>query len=372
MPTKKRVAAAISGGVDSAVSAHLLKKQGYWVIGLFMRLEQGKARDEAAARKVCRKLNILFYPVNLGERFEQEVIEYFLQSYQRGVTPNPCIKCNNLIKFGELMRIASDLDAEFLASGHYARIKQNLKISNVQLSNYTLTRPKDRNKDQTYFLYTLSQNQMSRIIFPLADLTKEEVKKIAKKEDLPVLEKESSDICFLGKDARWLDHNEYLKENIHLKPGKIMTMDGKPIGRHKGLPLYTVGQRKGIEIGGIGPFYAAKADYKKNILYVVADHDDPALFEAKFMVTNTNWISGMMPKLPLVCRIMIRYRSEALSGLVRILPKSHQDLNIDGRTYLVVLDQPARAVTPGQSAVFYLEDEVVGGGVIDFYKKEKK
>lgn len=355
---KKKAVVAISGGVDSAVAAFLLKNQGYEVIGVFMRLGDFGRRSEDAARSVCKKLDIKFYPINLASKFNTGVVDYFIDSYRCGLTPNPCVMCNKLIKFGELLRVMNELGAEYLATGHYVA---QLKTHNSQ-QLIKIIRSKDLNKDQTYFLYNLKQEQLRHILFPLGAYQKEDVRKIALDNGIPVLEGESQDICFLNEDGKLIDHNSYLQKKLELAAGDIVLLKNEDgtrseiiIGQHKGLPLYTIGQRKGVEVGGIGPFYVSGMDYRKNILYVVDDAEDELLFSAEFAVSQVNWISGFKPNLPFECEVMIRYRHRQ----VRCTIVSESD-----GVYQVSLSKKERAIMPGQSAVFYDGDELLGGGVI--------
>lgn len=347
-PAKKAIV-AVSGGVDSSVSAYLLKKKGYEVIGVFMKLEGDQVESERSARAVCSHLGIRFYPVNLHDKFREEVVDYFLESYKAGITPNPCVKCNKVIKFGELIRIADELGAEYLATGHYVRIKETD-------GKFFLYRGSDPNKDQSYFLYNMNQPILERLIFPVGEQEKSEIRKIADKAGMPYLKGESQDVCFLNKDGREVEHNEYLKKYLELSPGPIKTLGNEIVGEHQGLPLYTIGQRKGIEIGGVGPFYVVRADYETNTLYVVNDGNDPALYSDKLKIKNSNWINGSEPKMPFECEVVIRYRHKPVSCLVTAGPSQDE--------YLVELKKAERAITLGQSAVFYDGDQVLGGGVI--------
>lgn len=344
----KKVVVAISGGVDSSVAAFLLKKEGYEVIGVFMRLGDNYMESESAARAVCQKLDIKFFPVNLAEKFHDEIINYFLDAYRDGLTPNPCVKCNKLIKFGELLRVADELEADYLATGHYLK---NKKVGDI----YRLYRGSDSQKDQTYFLYNLGQEQLVRILFPISEYQKDEVREIADREKLPYLVKESQDVCFLNKNGKIIDHNDYLAEHLDQKPGPIKNMDGEILGEHKGLPFYTIGQRRGVEIGGTGPFYVAKCDYDTNTLYVVNDLNDPALFSSSLQVTEVNWVSGVEPQMPYKCSSVFRYRHIPVDSIIE---------KIDNEYYVKFIE-PQRAITRGQSIVFYDEDELIGGGVID-------
>ena len=346
----KKVVIGMSGGVDSSVSAFLLQKQGYEVIGMFMRLFGGQkeVESENSARRVCQKLGIKFYPINFAGEFKKEIIDYFLDSYAQGATPNPCVRCNKVIKFDLMLRQARKFSADYLATGHYARITNyELRITNYK---YRLFCGADKSKDQSYFLYNLTQGQLAYILFPLGDYTKEKIREIADKEKLPYLLRESQDICFLSGD-----HNDFLKKYLKLKPGLIKILDNEEVGRHQGLPLYTIGQRRGIEIGGIGPFYAAKCDYRTNTLFVVSDRDDKILYKDELNAEDVNWISGEKPSLPIECEAVIRYRHK---------PVKCQITKLSNNLITVKFSKPQRAVTSGQSIVFYDGREVLGGGVI--------
>jgi|WetSurMetagenome_2_1015567.scaffolds.fasta_scaffold01305_8 tRNA-uridine 2-sulfurtransferase len=342
---KNKVAIAMSGGVDSSTAAKIFKDQGYDCLGVFMRLgvERGCC-DEAAARAVCQKLGIKFYPVDVRRQFNREVKEYFLKSYEQGITPNPCVKCNQFIKFGALLKKARALGCDFLATGHYVKLK---KIKNI----YKIYRAKDLSKDQTYFLYNLTQEQLKHLLFPLGGLIKKSVKAEAAKEKLPNLKTESQDVCFLSGD-----HNDFLKKHLKLKAGPIKKLDGEIIGQHQGLPLYTIGQRKGVEIGGDGPYYVVSRDFETNTLFVADKSDDQALNENFLLAKNVNWISGIAPKLPFSCSAVIRYRHSEVK--CKIKKKIEEK-------YVVEFDKPVRAITPGQSVVFYKNNELLGGGIID-------
>lgn len=349
----------MSGGVDSSVAAAILKNQGHEAAGIFLhfwkedlkgdnqKIENKCCSTEALmdARRVCQKLGIRLYTFNFSEVFKERIVDNFLAEYAKGNTPNPCVRCNKFVKLGLLIEKARKLGFDYVASGHYAKIIKN--------KNYlSLAKAKDRKKDQSYFLYKLGQDQLKSLIFPLGDFLKSETREIAKKLDLPTAKKsESQEICFIpGKS-----HNEFLARHLKLKPGKICAPDGKQVGEHKGLALYTLGQRKGIEIGGIGPFYALSQDFKNNILYVTNNRDDASFFQDSFLIKEANWIKPNL-KFPLSCQAVIRYGGELADCKIT--------KNTDNNQYLVKLAKPLRAITSGQSAVFYFNEECLGGGVI--------
>ena len=382
---KSRIVIAMSGGVDSSVAAKILKDHGHELAGIFLHFwkdeippapfsKGGLAENKCCslealmdARRVCQKVGLPLYTLNFSRVFKKEVVNYFLNEYKLGNTPNPCIRCNKLVKLGLLIEQAKKLGFDYVASGHYACIKKTRKHPPAKAWHwragentktkfiYKLFRAKDEDKDQSYFLYTLTQEQLKHLLFPLGNYTKDEVRKIAEKFNLPVAaKKESQEICFIpGKS-----HNDFLRKYLKLKPGPIKILDGKKVGEHQGLPLYTIGQRKGVEIGGIGPFYVVKCDYKNNTLYVVKDALDPALYGDKLIAKNVNWVAGREPKMPFTCEAVIRYRHKPVKSKV----KSHKVKS----QYLVKFVEPQRAITPGQSIVFYRKDEVLGGGIISF------
>jgi len=354
---KKRVLVAMSGGVDSAVAAKLLLQQGYSVTGVFLHFWKDSGAPMAEnkccslealndARKVAQEIGIELYTLDFRSVFKLAVVDNFLSEYQKGRTPNPCVLCNKKVKIGRLLKSALALKFDYVATGHYLKIK---KVGR----EYKLYRAVDKNKDQSYFLYTFDQAELSHLLFPLANYKKPRVRELAKKWHLPVAEKgESQEICFIpGKH-----HNDFLKKYISLHPGDIKLLsDGKVLGQHQGLSLYTIGQRRGIEIGGTGPYYAAQFDWKHNALYVVKDFDDPIFYQDSLIAQKVNWTSGKEPKLPLDCAAVIRYRHEAVG--CRVGSK-------DSKGYKVLFNKAQRAITPGQSVVFYRGAEVLGGGII--------
>jgi len=350
---KTKVVLGISGGVDSAVSALLLKEQGYDVYAVFMQNWVADQNDPYCsipqdlndARSVCDRLKIPFSIINFSREYWHSVFQYFLDEYNAGRTPNPDIMCNKEIKFKAFLQHAMDLGADYIATGHYARID---KIDN----EYQLLRGKDQNKDQSYFLYTLNQEQLAKSIFPIGELTKNEVRMLAKKAQLPNhSKKDSTGICFIGER----NFKKFLKEYLLDKPGDIVTMDDEIIGKHDGLMFYTLGQRKGLRIGGRNnsseePWYVVSKNMANNRLYVVQGHDHPSLFSNLLYYKNRHWISSKQPQLPLQCEAQIRYRSFAKECIVR---ESEVRFN-----------EPQWAITPGQSVVFYLGDHCLGGAII--------
>jgi len=355
----KRVVVAMSGGVDSSTAAALLKEQGYDVIGISMQLwdytEGEKDRpgsccsldDLYDARRVCDKLNVPFYVVNFEETFSKAVVDYFVEGYLKGETPNPCLKCNQVLKFEVLLRKALELEADFLATGHYARV-----VYDNNRGRYLLLRGKDLSKDQSYFLFTMTQKQLSKIIFPLGDLTKADVRKLANKFGLNVAEKkDSQEICFAPEDypsfiAKYAVHSADTK-------GEIVDLNGNILGMHQGLYRYTIGQRRGIGVTRGEPLYVLKIDMQKNQLVVGPEQ---GLFSNSLIAKETNWIGITCPSAELEALVRIRYRHKGVEAHVAPL---------DGNRVEVRFKKPEKSVTPGQAVVFYKEDEVIGGGWIE-------
>ncbi len=350
----KKVLVAMSGGVDSSVAAKLLKDKGYLVTGVFLRFWHDKNEENFASsnqslkevKKVAKEIGVKLLVFNWQKEFKKNVVDYFLNEYKLGNTPNPCVVCNKTIKLGALIKKAKSLGFDYLASGHYLKITN----SNNEIKVY---KAKDNLKDQSYFLYTLNYNELKKLIFPLANYTKDEVRHLAKEYKLSVAKKsESQDICFLSGP-----HNNFLKKHLKLNKGDIKLIGkDKVIGQHEGLPLYTIGQRRGINIGGSGPYYVYKLDYKNNILWVVNNWDDKSLYKKEFSLKNINFNTKEKLKLPLKCQVVIRYghlpiNCTALKGKVK-------------NSLKVILNKNTRAITPGQSAVLYLNRRLIGGGVI--------
>jgi len=351
---KQLVFVGLSGGVDSAVAAGLLKKEGYSVVGVFMKCWDNKEdligcgweKDEEDARQVAAKLEIPFYSWDFTQEYRDKVIKYFLDGYKKGITPNPDIECNREIKFGLFLNRALRMGADYIATGHYVRLK---RIND----KYHLLKGLDSNKDQSYFLWTLTQSQFKHCLFPIGKFKKNKVRDLAKDWDLPVKDKpDSQGICFMGK----VNVEDFLKKHISSSPGKIKTTEGDVIGEHEGLEIYTIGQRRGIRIGGGIPYFVIGKDFGKNELIVAKGRKNKALFEKELLASNFNWILGKKPKIPLRCKAKIRYRQEDQS--CHIFEEKKNNLR-------VVFDKNQRAVTPGQSIVFYKKDRMIGGGIIN-------
>jgi len=340
----------MSGGVDSAVAAVLLKESGYDVTGIYLRLWPGGTTapgnrccsDEALedARRICRAIGIPFYVLNLEDEFRRYVIAHYTSESIRGRTPNPCIVCNQRLKFGFLMSHTVALKADFLATGHYARVRRDE-------SGYHLLKGKYHEKDQSYVLYTLDQTSLPRILFPLGELTKTEVREIAKGKKLPVSGKpESQDLCFLYAGGG------YIPADIGDSHGEIVDLTGKVLGRHRGITHYTIGQRHGLNLTVGHPVYVVRIDATTNRVIVGGESD---LLHRQLIASQLSWVSGEPPKSPVRITARIRYRS----------PEAPASLKVNADTAEVLFDEPQRAITPGQAVVFYQGEEVLGGGIID-------
>ncbi|WP_039945488.1 tRNA 2-thiouridine(34) synthase MnmA [Thermicanus aegyptius] len=355
---KIRVVVGMSGGVDSSVAAYLLKEAGYEVIGLFMKNwdetdEWGRCtadEDFADVRRVATQIGIPYYSVNFEKEYKERVFSYFLEEYRRGRTPNPDVMCNPEIKFGEFMRKALELGADYVAMGHYAKVRERDGL-------FQLLRGVDERKDQSYFLHRLNQFQLSKALFPLGERTKKEVRAIAERVGLATAKKkDSTGICFIGER----DFKEFLSRYLPAQPGEIRNVeDGKVLARHDGLMYYTYGQRSGLGIGGIGtgePWFVAEKDLKKNILYVAQGENHPALYATSLTAEEVNWVAGSPPARRFQCTAKFRYRQPDQEVEVRVEEA--------GRVHLRFL-QPQKAITPGQAVVFYDGEVCLGGGLID-------
>lgn len=351
----KTVVVGMSGGVDSSVAAYLLKEQGYNVIGLFMmNWEESDPNgacnadgDFADVRRVCGTLGIPYYSVNFAKQYLDRVFKYFLAEYEAGRTPNPDVLCNREIKFGPFREYALKLGADYIATGHYCGIEHTGDRTRLK-------KAADAGKDQTYFLNQVREYQLDNVLFPLADMPKPEVRKIAERENLATAKKkDSTGICFIGER----NFRKFLSEYLPAKPGKIVTLDGETVGEHQGLMYYTLGQRKGLDLGGKrgeeGRWFVVEKDLKNNILYV-SHGDESPLYSEACRVSNLNWI-GYMPQKTLYCTAKFRYRQ----------PEQKVKVTIDGDNATVEFENKQRAVTEGQYAVFYDETYCLGGGLIE-------
>lgn len=352
---KKKVVVGMSGGVDSSVATLLLKEQGYEVIGLFMRNwheedESGVCtaeEDYNDVRRVAGLLDVPYYTVDLSKEYQDRVFKLFLDEYQKGRTPNPDVLCNREIKFGPFKEYAKKLGADYIATGHYAGVKQ-------ENGRTYLIRAIDENKDQTYFLNQLSQAQLADVLFPLQDMEKPEIRKIALENGLATAKKkDSTGICFIGER----NFRHFLSQYIPMREGDICTLDGKVVGRHEGVYYYTVGQRKGLGVGGGGngePYFVIRKDVEKNILWV-NQGECPLLYSRALTVEKFNFIPKALPDGEWRVSCRIRHRQ----------PLQEATAYVEGSRVRVVFDTPQRAVAEGQYAVLYRGRDCLGGGVIE-------
>ena len=348
----------LSGGVDSAVATLLLKQQGHDVSAVFMKNwdEEDEAdycpaeQDLADAREIAGKLDIELHTVSFSAEYWKRVFRHFLEEYQAGRTPSPDIICNREIKFRAFLDHAIGRGADFIATGHYARIEKEPHIR--------LLRGVDADKDQTYFLHRLSREQLGKSLFPLGDMLKSDVRRLARERGLPVHDKkDSTGICFIGERR----FSEFLARYLQKNPGEIRTLENEVIGTHDGLMFYTIGQRQGLGIGGRKsasgePWYVAGKEIESNILRVVQGVNHPALFKQRLRASQLHWISADPPPLSLVCTARIRHQQTLQRCTVTIEPE---------KSCSVSFERPQRAITPGQSVVFYNNDECLGGAVIE-------
>lgn len=354
----ERVVIAMSGGVDSSVAAALLVEQGYEVVGVMLRLWAETRPGEPSTNRCCSSeavedarhvahiLGIPFYLLNAERPFKDQVVDRFIAGYAAGVTPNPCLYCNRHIRFGRLLNYALGIGASALATGHYARVRRSAD------GTYQLLRGVDRRKDQSYVLHVLTQRELAHLRFPLGELTKAEVRERAHQLGLPVAEKaESQELCFVADG----DYRRFLQQWAPdaVRPGPIVNRRGEVLGRHEGLPFYTIGQRRGLGIAGREPLYVMALDPERNAV-VVGTRDE--LGRDELTAAQVNWISGAPPDAEIAVMARIRYKGADVPARVRPLP--------EGRVH-VRFEQPLRDITPGQAVVFYDGDICLGGGIIE-------
>ena len=355
---RKRVIVGMSGGVDSSVAAWILKQQGFEVVGVFMKNWEEDERegpcaaeqDAADAESVCRALGIPFHARNFASEYWDGVFETFLSEYRAGRTPNPDVLCNREIKFKTFLEHAEDLGAEKIATGHYARVGQDG-------DRYTLLRGLDPGKDQSYFLYTLGQAQLARTLFPVGSMRKDEVRRLARDAGLPTHDKkDSTGICFIGER----DFRAFLARYVAVRPGAIETPGGVEVGAHQGVPLYTLGQREGLGIGGrreasADPWYVVGKDIERNVLIAAQGHDNPLLLSQRLVAKDPSFVAGAAPDDAFECTAKTRYRQPDQVCRVRMLAENRLEVRFDAAQ---------RAVTPGQALVLYRDEVCLGGATI--------
>lgn len=349
------VVVGMSGGVDSSVSALLLKQQGYNVIGVFMKNWEEKdengvctsAKEYEDVVRVCEQLEIPYYSVNFVQEYQDAVFSHFIKELKQGHTPNPDILCNREIKFQVFLAKAKALGADYLATGHYCRIGK-------EKETLTLLKGSDPSKDQSYFLYTIKTDILKQVLFPIGHLTKKEVRKIAYESGLCIADKkDSTGICFIGKR----NFKEFVSGYIPYQKGNFITPEGKKVGSHEGMAYYTIGQRKGLGIGGAGEaWFVCSKSAEKNTVTVVQGEEHPALYSYTLTATEASWVMKEAPLLPLKCKAKIRYRQEDQQCCIERIE--------DGRLY-IRFTLPQRAITPRQSIVFYQQDICLGGAMIE-------
>ena len=363
LPQETRVVIGMSGGVDSSVAALLLKEQGYDVIGIFMKNwddtdENGvctATEDYNDVIEVCNQIGIPYYAVNFEKQYWDKVFTYFLDEYRAGRTPNPDVMCNKEIKFKAFLEHAIALGADYVATGHYARVA-------YMEGEYKMLRGVDDNKDQTYFLNQLSQEQLSKTMFPLGELKKPQIREMATEAGLATAaKKDSTGICFIGER----NFKDFLSNYLPAQPGVMQTLSGEVKGKHDGLMYYTIGQRHGLGIGGNGdPWFAVGKNLKENILYVDQGFHNELLYGDEVIATNVGWVSNKAKEKEFTCTAKFRYRQADNKVTVQI---------VDENTVRILCDEPIRAITPGQAVVFYDGDECLGGATIDeVYRSGKK
>jgi tRNA-specific 2-thiouridylase len=356
--SNSKVIVGMSGGVDSSVAALLLQQQGYAVEGLFMKnWEEDDGTDYCTAREdfadaqaVADKLGIKLHGANFAAEYWDNVFEHFLEEYRAGRTPNPDILCNREIKFKAFLEYALMLGADAIATGHYARRGECD-------GKGTLLKGLDHNKDQSYFLHAVGHRELEKTLFPLGEMDKPDVRKLAEQHGLATAKKkDSTGICFIG-ERRFKD---FLQQYLPAQPGEILSLDGESLGQHSGLMYHTIGQRQGLGIGGLAnhpdaPWYVVDKDLERNVLLVTQGNNHPALFKSSLYTADMMWVSGSAPQMPLACTAKVRYRQ----------PDQACTVYPETEGCRVVFEEPQRAVTPGQSVVLYQDERCLGGGVIE-------
>jgi tRNA-specific 2-thiouridylase len=362
--SKERVIVAMSGGVDSSVAALLLKKEGYEVIGVTMRLWTTKNTDQRKthkgccsiedvddARRVCQIIDTPHYFLNFEREFQEHVVSYFIKEYDNGRTPHPCLACNDKIKFDFLLRKASFLDADYIATGHYARIENGG-------NSLTLLKGIDQNKDQSYVLFTLNQSEMKRLLLPVGNYPKDYIRKMALDAGLPVADKpDSQEICFIPDG----DYRKFVREQSKPKPGQIVSLNGDVLGNHPGIQFFTVGQRRKLGLKGHSesPMYVTKINTERNEIVLGSEKD---LYSSTLWASNVNYLSDNTPSESFRATAKIRYKASEMPANINPLDNWAE----------IRFDEPQRAVTPGQAVVFYDNEKVIGGGFIEIEKPDIK
>jgi tRNA-specific 2-thiouridylase len=339
---KGRIAVALSGGIDSSASALLLKEAGYEIAGMHMHLWDSPLCDYQARRaeNICRILNIPYHQVDPRKEFESCVVDYFCREYRQGRTPNPCVACNQHIKFGLLLDKALSLGADYLATGHYARV-EHLR------DGHRLLKAADTGRDQSYFLYTLTQEKLGHVLFPLGGHSRDEVKQMVKQAGLPTAGRSSQDICFISQK----NYGSFLSQRFSARPGDVLDTQGRKLGQHRGIAFYTIGQRHGLGLASGQPLYIIRIEPESN--RIVLGHEKE-LYSRKLVARKLNWIAGKAPREPITAKARIRYKSKEAEASL-FFSNDSADVNFA---------QPQKAITPGQAIVFYNGDEVLGGGII--------
>lgn len=344
----KKVLLGMSGGVDSSVSAIILQKQGYEVIGCTMKLwqqdEEEKNNSIEDAQKVCKKLGIKHYVLDYSQEFKCNVVDKFIKEYENTRTPNPCVECNRCLKFGVLYQKAMELGCQYIATGHYARTEYSEKYN-----RYVLKKSDEEKKDQTYFLYAIPKDEIEHILFPLQSLKeKSDTRKIAEEYNLEVAKKkDSQEICFIPND----DYKVFLSKYINSKTGNIVLKNGEILGKHNGITNYTIGQRKGLGIAYKEPLYVLELDKEKNEVIVGKEKE---LYGLELYANDLNWLIFEKLEIEIECYAKIRYRANPAKA--KVIPM--------GNKIKVEFEEPQRAITKGQSVVFYIDDILIGGGKI--------